>query len=114
MSLAQIKKDIREWLDEEDGRLLCTDFKGAVKIVHGDGSVFLIENVILKQEKFGDFDILLVWTEHCGSFFFFTEDLEKWYYYPYETIRDSRETCRTCGHPLHDPPSEASGGQEAS
>jgi hypothetical protein len=84
MTLAQIKQQARAYLDEKDAKLLCMSFKGAVKIIHQDRSVFLFENAIMEERQFGNFVLLLVWTEHCDSFFFFTDDLESWYYTPYE------------------------------
>ena len=84
MTIIQIKQQARTYLDEKDLRLQCMDFKGAVKIIHQDKSVFLFENSIVEEKHFGNFKLLLVWTEHCDSFFFFTDDLESWYYTPYE------------------------------
>ena len=84
MSLDQIKLDARNYLEQKDGSLQCMDFKGAVKVIHQDGSVFLLENAIMEERDFYKFKLLLVWTEHCSYFFFFTEDLESWYYTPYE------------------------------
>lgn len=84
MSLGQVKLDARHYLEERDAKLLCTDFKGSVIIIHQDDSKFSLENAIMEEETFGSFKLLLVWTEHCGNFFFFTEDLDSWYYEPYE------------------------------
>ncbi len=84
MSIAQIKLDVNDYLDEKDAKLQCMDFKGSVKVIHQDRSVFLLENAIMEERTFRNMKMLLVWTEHCGSFFFFTDDLESWYYSPYE------------------------------
>jgi hypothetical protein len=84
MSLAQVKLDARTYLEEKDSKLQCMDFKGRVIVKHQDGTELKFENAIMEREYFGNFLLLLVWTEHWGSFFFFTEDLEKWYYTPYE------------------------------
>ncbi len=84
MSIAKVKVDARTYLEEKDVKLQCTDFKGAVTIKHQDDSEFVLQNAIMEEETFGSFKLLLVWTEHCGYFFFFTEDLESWYYTPYE------------------------------
>jgi hypothetical protein len=84
MTMLQIKQQVRTYLDEKDANLQCMDFKGSVKIIHQDWSVFLLENAIMEEKRFGNFKLLLVWTEHCDSFFFFTDDLDSWYYTPYE------------------------------
>jgi hypothetical protein len=84
MTMLQIKQQARRYLDEKDAKLLCTNFKGCVAVIHQDGSGFDFENAIMEEKQFGNFKLLLVWTEHCDSFFFFTEDLESWYYTPYE------------------------------
>lgn len=88
MSLAQTKLDVRNYLEEKDSKLQCTDFKGRVIILHQDGSKFELENAIMEETKEGDFykfQFVLVWTEHCGNFYFFIEDLEKWEFIPYKT-----------------------------
>ena len=60
--------------------LKCTDFKSTVEITHGDGSHFLLKNAIATEERFGDIEMLLVYTEHCGYFAFFREDVEFYRY----------------------------------
>jgi hypothetical protein len=97
MSLAQIKLDVRNYLEEKDSKLQCMDFKGSCQIVHQDNSAFLLEYVILEERQFGDFKMLLVWTEHNGSFFFFTEDLDSWEYTPYPKHEDETTQERTEG-----------------
>jgi len=67
-------------MEKFDKRFFAGNFSGEIDIHHLDGSVFKLKNVFLKEEKVGDFEMLLVWTEHCGSFAFFKEDLEKWLY----------------------------------
>ncbi len=42
MSLAQVKLDARNYLEEKDAQLQCMDFKGSVKVIHQDGSEFLL------------------------------------------------------------------------
>ena len=96
--IIQIKQQARHYLEEKDRKLQCMDFKGAVKIIHQDGSVFLLENAIREEKQFGNFKLLLVWTEHCDSFFFFTCDLESWYYTPYE-IQETQERPDSTGSP---------------
>jgi hypothetical protein len=92
MSLGQIKLDARTYLEEKDSKLQCMDFKGSVKIIHQDRSVFLLENAIMEEQTFGNFKLLLVWTERCGNFFLFTDDLESWYYTPYEVQNPQEKT----------------------
>ena len=99
MTIAQIKQQARRYLDEKDASLQCMDFKGSVKVIHQDGSVFLFENAILeKYKQFGNFKLMLIWTEHCDSFFFFTDDLESCYYTPYE-IQETQERPEGSGVP---------------
>ena len=92
MSLAQVKLDARSYLEEKDSKLQCMDFKGKATIIHQDGSRFELSYAIAEEETFGHFKLLLVWTEHCGYFFFFTEDIEKWYYTPYEHANPQERT----------------------
>lgn len=92
MSLSQVKLDARNYLEKKDAKLQCMDFKGSGKVIHQDGSVFLFENVIFEEAPFGNFKLLLVWTEHCGSFFFFTEDLEDWSITSFISKKEKKET----------------------
>lgn len=71
-----IRQQIREDLDKRGENLTCDMFKDSVKIVHGDGSVFLLENVIVEEKRYVQLDVYLIWTEHCGYFYFFKDDLE--------------------------------------
>ena len=68
--------EIRATLVSKGKTLTCDLFKDSVKIVHADGSVFLLENVIVGEARFGEMDVYLIWTEHCGYFYFFKDDLE--------------------------------------
>jgi hypothetical protein len=70
------------YLSERDETLTCDKFTGMLNVSHADGSYFALPNSIVEEKKFGDFDVLLVWTEHCGYFFFFKDDLNRWDYYP--------------------------------
>ncbi len=97
MSLAQVKLDARDYLEGKDAKLLCSNFKGAVTIKHQDNSQFFLENAIMEEKSFGSFKLLFVWTEHCGHFFFFTEDLESWYYEPYEN-ENTKKRSKSRGH----------------
>lgn len=98
MNMSEIKRAARAYLDDKDVSLQCMDFKGAVKVNHQDGSVFLFENAIMEEKQYVSFKLLLVWTEHCDSFFFFTDDLESWYYIPYE-ISQTQERPESSGSP---------------
>lgn len=84
MTIAQIKRDAYAALENRDATLQCMDFKGRVTIKHQDDSSFELSYAIAEERVFGNFKLLLVWTEHCGYFFFFTDDLDSWYYTPYE------------------------------
>jgi hypothetical protein len=50
--------------------------KYSVFILHQDGSSFHIKNVLFNRKQFEQFDILLVWSEHCGNLYFFEDDLQ--------------------------------------
>ncbi len=67
-------------MDEFDRQLTCENFRGSVNIRHLDGSVFKLKNVLLKEERIDSFEMVLVWTEHCGNFAFFKDDLKSWSY----------------------------------
>ena len=78
MTLAQIKEAAQADLASKDAKLQCMDFKHTVEISHQDGSHFLLHNAIMEQKRYGLHELLLVWTEHCGMFFFFVADLYEW------------------------------------
>lgn len=73
------KKSLRN-MDKIDKRLVCGNFNGEVSIYHLDGSKFKLKNVMVKNDSVNGFEMLCVWTEHCGNFVFFKEDLKKWLY----------------------------------
>ena len=79
MSLGDVKMMAQAFLAREDENLTCDRFRHTVQINHQDGSTFILHHATVKQKKFGAFDILLVWTEHCGYFYFFLDDVESWY-----------------------------------
>jgi|FAXJ01.1.fsa_nt_gi hypothetical protein len=81
MNIAEIKKAVRADLEKKDAKLQCIDFKHTVEISHQDGSSFLLHNAILERKWYGLCELLLVWTEHCGFFYFFVTDLNAWYKY---------------------------------
>jgi hypothetical protein len=65
----------------EKSNLLCTDFKWMVEVAHDDGSHFIFQNAKPHRTIFGEFEMLLVWTEHCGYHAFFMDDVAWWRQY---------------------------------
>jgi len=82
--MTQLKQQVQKYLNEKDTKLQCVEFVGTVKVIHQDGSVFLLENASMENKEFGNSKLLLIWTEHCDNFFFFTDDLKSWHYTSYE------------------------------
>ena len=74
-------KQAVKYMESKREKNTCSMFKYSIKIVHGDGSIFLLENVYVEELKFGKSNMLLVYTEHCGYFAFYMEDLEDWRIY---------------------------------
>ncbi len=72
--------EVVAYLAEKDKSLTCDKFTGMLNVSHGDGSHFALPNSIIEEKTFGEAEMLLVWTEHCGYFYFFKEDLEHWHY----------------------------------
>lgn len=68
--------EIEAILKARGKQLTCDMFKDSVAIRHQDGSFFDLKNVIIAEHRFGELDVYLVWTEHCGYFYFFKDDLE--------------------------------------
>ena len=56
----------------------CSKFKWVVEVLHGDGTHLLFQNAFASIEKFNDQEMLLVYTEHCGYYAFYLEDLVVW------------------------------------
>jgi hypothetical protein len=69
------------YLETKDVTLLTHKFDCMVEIQHGDGSHFFLHNAFVKEKLFDGVKFLLVWTEHCGYYYFFIEDLEHWIKY---------------------------------
>ena len=79
MNIGDIKRKAKAYLAKKDKQLTITEsFKHTVLIQHGDGSHFTLINATHEYKAYGKTELLLVWTEHCGYFYFFTEDLEQW------------------------------------
>ena len=66
-------------LDDIGIGFTCDMFTESVVIRHQDGSFFDLRNVIVRESRFGQLDVYMVWTEHCGYFYFFKDDL--YYFY---------------------------------
>lgn len=71
-------KKAQEILEARRPTLRCGMFNHMVEIHHGDGSHFTFHNATVKKQKVDGFEMLLVWTEHCGYHAFFCADLEGW------------------------------------
>ena len=69
------------FMHEKDKNLLCNQFNMMIEILHKDGSHFSLHNALVDEQMFEGNALLLVWTEHCGYFYFFKEDLEHWIKY---------------------------------
>jgi hypothetical protein len=67
-----------EYMNNKRSKNTCNKFKYIVQINHGDGSVFVLHNAYLEIKLFGKFEMLLVYTEHCGYHAFYMDDLEFW------------------------------------
>ena len=66
-----------EYMNKKRNKNTVPDFAYAVKVLHGDGSVLFFENAFVEEKKFDNFEMVLVYTEHCGYHAFFKEDLEE-------------------------------------
>ena len=78
MTIVEVKKAVQADLEKKDSKLQCMDFKHTVEISHQDGSHFILQNAIMEKRLYGIHELLLVWTEHCGYFYFFIADLNEW------------------------------------
>ena len=79
MTIADIKAKAKAYLADKDAKMtIIESFRHTVLIQHGDGSYFVLPNATAACKKYGKVELLLVWTEHCGYFYFFIEDLERW------------------------------------
>lgn len=83
--MKSIYKLVLKEMESVDQTLQCTDFNGSVVVTHQDGSVFKLNNAIGSVRRIDNFDILMVWTEHCGYFSFFVDDLESYKINKHET-----------------------------
>jgi hypothetical protein len=75
------RQQAQEYMDNKYSTNLSSKFKYTVQVNHGDGSVFIFQNAYTELKKFGelkDVEMLLVYTEHCGYYNFYIEDLEFW------------------------------------
>ena len=74
----------QDYMNKKRAKNTCDKFKYSVKVVHQDGSFFFFESAYIEEKKFGDFDMLLVYSEHCGYMHFYKDDLESWRVYKYK------------------------------
>jgi hypothetical protein len=73
-----------EYMYSKRKKIICDKFKSFIKLIHCDGSVFSLENVLTEDKVFDNMDMLLVYTEHCGYFAFYKIDLHDWKEIKYE------------------------------
>ncbi len=73
-----IIKEANEYMEAKDASLKCNDFPNTVEVHHEDGSHFVFQNARTERTTIGKYELLLVWTEHCGYIAFFMDDLEFW------------------------------------
>lgn len=67
-----------EYMESKRSKNTCSKFEYIIQINHGDGSVFVFHNAYLEIKQFGKFEMLLVYTEHCGYYAFYSTDIELW------------------------------------
>ena len=68
------EKDIFDFMYDFDRKLRSgCDFEKQIKIKHKDESKFDLAEAYLEQDK----NKIYVYTEHCGFFWFFKDDLEE-------------------------------------
>ena len=79
MKLSDIKLEVASYLAKKDAKMNTQGlFQKTVIVQHGDGSHFVFMNAEAEYKTYGTMILLLVWTEHCGYFYFFITDLERW------------------------------------
>ena len=61
------------------------DFKKFIKVIHLDGSEFYLENCSWDE----DVKRVYIWTEHCGYFYFYKEDIAGMEIKTYDVIADT-------------------------
>jgi hypothetical protein len=80
----KVIQQANEYMEAKDKSLQCTDFPFMVEVAHSDGSRFMFHNARTERTTFNGFEMLLVWTEHCGYHAFFMDDLDFWR--PYKIV----------------------------
>ena len=79
MKISDIKLKVASYLAKKDAKMNTRGlFQNTVIVQHGDGSLFILANAETEYKTYGTMELLLVWTEHCGYFYFFMTDLERW------------------------------------
>lgn len=73
-----------EYMESQRVNNTTNKFNNLVKVVHGDGSVFSLESAYTEEKIFNDIEMLLVYTEHCGYFAFYKDDVEHWNEFKYQ------------------------------
>lgn len=74
--MATVHAQALAMMEKRRKHLRCNDFKHVVIVDHADGSYFVFQNAILERKKIGKFEMVLVFTEHCGYYAFYCDDLE--------------------------------------
>ena len=76
------EKDIRDKMDKISKDLSCHELNKSIEIKHLDGSTLFLNNCRIEGEYIEEGmtpEILYVWTEHLGNFYFFVEDLKEYF-----------------------------------
>lgn len=63
------------------------DFKKEIKIKHLDESKFHLHNCQIGEDK----TRIFIWTEHCGYFYFYKEDIEEMELWEWEWLKEEDE-----------------------
>ena len=95
----KIHKMALEYMEKSGTELHCNDFPHLVEVIHQDHSHFTFQNAISEVKRFSTSKgvgnhMLLVWTEHCGCYAFFTDDLEWWHEYEHTNNYRSERSMR--------------------
>lgn len=72
---------VRAKADKKDGAITADKFKGSVRVCHGDGSFFFLQDAFTEIEKQDGDEYLVVYAEHHRPLVFAVEELQQYHYY---------------------------------
>jgi len=76
----------KKYFEAKRATVSLEEFNGKVMVVHGDGSNMVFHNAFLEEHA----PLILVFTEHCGYFYFYIDDLDMYSYSKYKEENDAR------------------------